>query len=479
MRLLGIRSRVATPLLCVLALACGGQKEQGPVQSGPSTGGAPAGSATGGGTSTAQGGSTGAPPDGTSGQAPTAEGGSESGQGGSSSSAGGTTAIATGGRIEFANAGRGGAVVLLPPDLGGGGAAPVCSELSVVPTPVVPTVLVLVDNSSSMFEKDQSNPAAISPWDLLYGTLMAEDGPIKTLESEVRFGFTSFKGANMAQMDEVDPACATLTSVPYEFGNFDAIKSVYDELGAEWMPGIKWETPTGHALARAAAALDEYAAMPEGPKSILLVTDGNPNTCQIIDPQCGQDLSIQAVQDAYALGIRTFVVGIGEVIVGNVGCDPTWGRCGPDHLQDIANAGVGLPVTPPPETFVWQSCADAYGRELQGTYDATGMPGEAPFYTATTAAELTQAIEELLKAVLTCTFEMDVRITGNPALGSVLVGSAKQPVTYNDADGWKLEDNRYQVTLQGAACELFMAEQTVDISFPCDPLTGMPIAVKR
>jgi hypothetical protein len=74
---------------------------------------------------------------------------------------------------------------------------------------------------------------------------------------------------------------------------------------------------------------------------------------------------------------------------------------------------------------------------------------------------------------------MDVRVTGNPALGSVLVGVGAEPVLYGDANGWKLEDNRYQVTLQGTACETFKAQQTLDISFPCDPLTGMPIAVKR
>jgi hypothetical protein len=405
-------------------------------------------------------------------------GGTVSGEGGTtganggSQALGGTIASSSGGKITFSSAGRGGAFVLLPPDEpGAGGAAGVCSSLQVVPG--IPTVLILVDNSSSMFE-----PTDKSPWDLLYSTLMADDGAIKTLAPKVRFGFTSFKGNNIPQMDETGEACATLTSVPIALDNFAAIDKTYTMLGAEWMPGIKWETPTGHALARAATELAAFQGDPPGPKSILLVTDGNPNTCQIVDPQCGQDLSIKAVQDAYTAGIKTFVVGIGEVIVGNNGCEPSWGRCGPNHLQDIANAGLGLPVEPPPETFVWQSCADAYGRELQGTYDTTGMPGAAKFYTAENAAQLTTAIEELLTA-LACTVEMDVRVTGNPAVGSVLVGVGKEPQVYGDPNGWKLEDNRYQVTLQGAACEKFKAEQTLDITFPCDPLTGMPVAVKR
>jgi hypothetical protein len=474
---LGLRPRVAAPWVCAVALfcggSCGGQKSgtEDPPRDGP---------LTTGGSASAQGGA--APAQAGSSTMPGASGAGQGGSGangGAPSSLGGSSPLGTGGRLVFSSAGRGGAFVLLPPDTGTAGAAPVCSELSVVPKPVVPTVLVLVDNSSSMFEKDQSMPAAVAPWDLLYTTLMDPAGAIKSLEDEVRFGFTSYKGNPMAQMDETNVACAELKSVPYALNNFAAIDEVYAELGTEWMPGIKWETPTGHALTRATADLAAFQADPPGPKNILLVTDGNPNTCQVIDPQCGQDLSIRAAQDAYALGIKTFVIGIGEVIQGNVGCEEQWGRCGPDHLQDLANAGLGLPVTPPPETFVYQSCADRYGRVLQGAYDTTGMPGAAPYYTAASTAELTQAIEDLLKAVLTCTFDMDVRVTGNPALGSVLVGVSAEPVPYGDANGWKLEDNRYQVTLQGTACDTFKAEQTLDISFPCDPLTGMPIAVKR
>jgi len=471
MQSFGLGRLAVAPLVCLAALSCS-TKKSGDEPGAPSSGvgGAPTGA--GGTASPGQGGSTGAGAAAPAGGATSSQGGNPTSSEGGTQSAGGTVSSTTGGKITFSSAGRGGAFVLLPPEEPGAGGAPgVCSSLQVVPG--IPTVLILVDNSSSMFE-----PTDKSPWNLLYSTLMADDGAIKALASKVRFGFTSFKGNAMARMNETDETCATLTSVPIALDNFAAIDKTYTMLGAEWMPGIKWETPTGHALSRAAADLAAFTGDPPGPKSILLVTDGNPNTCQIVDPQCGQDLSVKAVQDAFTAGIKTFVVGIGEVIVGNVGCEPTWGRCGPDHLQDLANAGLGLPVAPPPETFVWQSCADAYGRELQGTYDAAGMPGEAKFYTAENAAQLTSAIEELLTA-LACTVEMDVRVTGNPALGSVLVGVGKEPQVYGDPNGWKLEDNRYQVTLQGAACEKFKAEQTLDINFPCDPLTGMPVAVKR
>ena len=366
----------------------------------------------------------------------------------------------------------GGGASNVPVDLkgGSGGAGGICNELTIEPTPVVPTVLVLVDNSSSMFDA-QTEP---TPWNLLYSTLMADDGAIKNLQDKVRFGFTSYKGNPVAQTNETDVACAELTSVDYALNNFAAINTKYQQLGSEWMPGKKWETPTGHAFARAAAALAALQTDPPGPKNILLVTDGNPNTCQIVDPQCGQDLSIKAVQDAYALGIRTFVVGIGEVITGNVGCETAWGRCGPDHLQDLANAGLGLPVHAPPEQFVWQSCADRYGRVLQGTYMPTG--GDAKYYTATNQAQLTSAIEGLLNNVLSCTVEMNARVTGNAALGQVAVDGTS--VAYQDPNGWQLEADTYSVTLNGAACEAFKATGNLHIAFPCDP-QGRPIVVLR
>jgi hypothetical protein len=351
---------------------------------------------------------------------------------------------------------------------GTGGTGGICNELTIVPTPVVPTVLIVVDQSSSMFE-----PQGMAPWDLLYSTLMADDGAVKTLQDKVRFGFTSFKGNANAQQNETDEACAEMGKATFALNNYDAINTEYKALGAEWMPGIKWETPTGHALTRATAQLTAFTAMPDGPKNILLVTDGNPNTCQITDPQCGQDLSIKAAQDAFAAGIRTYVIGIGDVIEGNVGCEPRWGHCGPDHLADLANAGVGLPVAPQPEEFAWQSCADKYGRVLQGTYDTTGMPGDAPFYTAKDQAQLTAAIAGLLNNVLSCTVQMNALVTGDASLGRVDVNGT--PAVYQAADGWSLEADNRSVTLAGKSCDAFKASGQLHISFPCIP--GKPVVI--
>src|SRR5688572_30758258 len=106
------------------------------------------------------------------------------------------------------------------PTAGSGGSGGICNELTIVPTPVVPTVLIVVDQSSSMFE-----PQDMAPWDLLYSTLMADDGAVKTLQDKVRFGFTSFKGNANAQQNETDEACAEMGKAAFALNNYDAINT--------------------------------------------------------------------------------------------------------------------------------------------------------------------------------------------------------------------------------------------------------------
>jgi len=363
----------------------------------------------------------------------------------------------------------------------------ICQHLSAVPTPQVPTVEIVVDTSSSMFE---TNPTA---WSVLYTALDGPDSVLKPLEGQIQFGFASYKGAKGTS--ETDPACATMTTVDPALSNFDAIDMVYKAVGTTYNPASppspKWETPTNYAITFAVGELQAYNPMPPGPKYILLVTDGNPNTCEELDPQCGQDYAIKAVQDAYAAGIGTFVVGVGDIVVnGNSGCQGTGARCGLDHLQDIANAGVGAPVMAAPgcEDPTSTDCQLRYascnkGSILTATYAAdpaaapnTGTPFAVDTGAGDAQAKLKAALTELLNAAVSCTFELDVIVTGDAALG--LVSVASTPVTFGTPDGWVLESDSFHVTLQGAACEAYRDGGEVSIDFPCDP-SGNPIAVHR
>jgi len=89
-------------------------------------------------------------------------------------------------------------------------------------------------------------------WDPLFNALMdPAAGVVRSAEAQVRFGFASYKGlTNTGVTDEVNPACATVTQVPYGLDNYDAINTAYTQLGTEWVQGVKWETPTGHAITR-------------------------------------------------------------------------------------------------------------------------------------------------------------------------------------------------------------------------------------
>jgi hypothetical protein len=477
-------------LIVPLLAACGASKPLGDVENDPmSVGGSSAtgGSSASGGTGTGGNGATGGSIAAVGGSSATGGASTTGGSGGAGAMAGVGGASAAGGSGAMSGAGgsvatggtggsTGGAA-----GAGGSAGAAICQELSVVPTPQVPTVLLLVDNSSSMFE---TMPPA---WPLLYTALMDETmGVVKSFESKVRFGFAAYKGSTTPSA-ETAPACATWAKVGPALDNFAAIDAVYKPIA--WpIDHPKWETPTGHAINMAAADLAAYMPDPPGPKFILLVTDGNPNTCLIMDPQCGQDLSIKAAQDAYAQGIGLFAMGIGDIVAQpNAGC-PTAARCGQLHLQDLANAGVGAPVQPTPGcddptasgcTFKHESCNQ--DQTLKATYTPAapdvGTPFSVDTRNADATAELVSTLNGLLANVISCTVEMDAIVAGNPALGTVTVGGT--PVAYGDANGWSLDMvTKYNVTLEGAACETFKGGAELHISFPCDP-SGNPIAVRR
>jgi hypothetical protein len=350
-----------------------------------------------------------------------------------------------------------------------------CNSLTATSTLLIPTVLILVDNSSSMFEGSR-------PWDILYNALMdPTNGAVKPLENDIRFGFTSYKGHQAS--GETDPACATMTpeAPTLAFGNYAAIDAIYSALGDEPAANPKWETPTGFAVTTVTPELVAFNADPPGPKFILLVTDGNPNTCKTKDPQCGQDRSIKAIQDAYLQGIGTFVIGIGDIVAeDDPGCLPDKEHCGEAHLQDVANAGAGLPVAAPPDVYKYEPCIADEGGVLTATYATEDeVPGTAPYFATNDGAALRQHLTQLLSSVATCTFDLDAIVTGDPTRSLVTLNGST--LSYGDtAGGWTLEDNHYQVTLQGSACETYRAGDSneVHIEFFCDP-TGKPIAEPR
>jgi len=246
-----------------------------------------------------------------------------------------------------------------------------------------PFVLLLLDGSTSMYDRQV--------WQPTYEALTGAGGPLERYQARVRFGFSSYRGRG--QTAEDDPACAVMTSVDFALSNNRAIRDVYGGLStvARFPP---WETPTGHALTRATAAL---LAEPDSvAKYVLLISDGAPDTCSTTNPQCGQDRAVFAVQQAFLRGVQTRAIGVG---FGNEypGCTPDTARCAADHFQDIANAGRGLPVISPPAGYTALPCIAETDGQLLGTYADRG--GSAPFTWAMSPAEVAAAVTQVLQEI--------------------------------------------------------------------------------
>jgi len=340
--------------------------------------------------------------------------------------------------------------------------AGICDDQSIQTYEEVPTVLLLVDTSSSMFD------ARAKLWDPLYNALMdPTTGVVSTLQGKVRFGFTSYKSVTRPAGDTT---CPELLSTELKINNYETIKAAYTAAGVTPTTDYKWETPTGASVAAVAKTLAEFKPDPPGPKFILLVTDGDPDTCTVRDPQCGQDDSIKAVQDAYAAGIGTFVIGIGDV----VGSTSTSMRVGKLHLQDLANAGTGQPVAPNSLEYTYSQCImNGPTHALTATYATeAGAPGTAPFYTVSAAdgvtaqKELATAIVASLAQTRSCTFNMDAKINGDASLGTLTVNGTA--LKFGDPNGWTLGADLISVSLSGTACDAWKKDGgKLNVVFPC------------
>jgi hypothetical protein len=425
---------------------------------GSATGGsATGGSATGG--SATGGNATGGSATGGNGTGGSATGGGSAAGGSGNPGTGGTSGAAGGGDEP---GGTGGTVI-----------GPTCDAIDIRIELETPTVMLLVDTSSSMFEQ------LMPVYPLLHDALMnPADGVVKSMQNSIRFGFSSYKGFQASS--ETDVACAAMETVAPALDNYDAIEDVYGAIAsAGWDMKQKWETPTNHAINRTTAALlDDMPDVPSS-KYILLVTDGNPNTCATLDPQCGQDLAIKAAQDAHDNGVGLMVLGVGDIVENpNSGCDAAYIRCGLDHLQDMANAGVGAAVQSPPHcddptsascTYRYSECS--YPEETLKASYTPSSPDVGHYVaidTTDTAATtlIAGAVSDLLNAVTSCTFHMNVTVTGDASSGVVKL--AGTDLVYGDANGWEIGPSSHELALRGTACDAFTDGAKVQIDLPCD-----------
>ena len=333
------------------------------------------------------------------------------------------------------NTGSGGAD--LTTGVGGGGGA--CQQLDVVFDPQIPTVLLLVDRSGSMFD---INPDGNDFWDALKGAVLEV---VKAKQSEVRFGLLTFTGI-------AGQECPLTTETPIALDNYDAIKTSYD--AASVKPAMKLETPTAMVLV-ATAVPKLLGDTDPGAKYILFVTDGEPDRCDDSFAPCPRDDVVGAVQDAYAKGIGTLVFGLGL-------------EANAQHLQDVANAGAGAPVMSPGDTAL-NACFAGNWANAKGTYAAAG--GTTKYYTPdpTDAMALETALNAAVTGAKSCTFDLEGKIEvdlSHASEGKVYIDG--EPVPYDSADGWSMSSPT-QLVLNGEACaKLKAAMEGISFDFPCE-----------
>lgn len=273
----------------------------------------------------------------------------------------------------------------------------VCAEVDQSYTEVVPTVLLVVDRSGSM-----SDPfGKTTRWNAVYQTLMdASTGVVRVLANEVRFGISLFNNPG--------DQCPTMQTVAPALRNAQAI----DELYAPLRPA--GDTPTGMAL----QSLIPTLAGEPGPRFIVLATDGLPDTCEVPNPDglpAAREAAVAATRTAFEQGIVTYVLSVGPDVA-------------EDHLQAVANAGLGLP------------------EESQEA---------APYFVALDPAELVAAFDEIMNDVRYCTFSFaDIDMIGGEGEGYELVGArvtVDGAVLTQGVDWQMVGDDTVQ--LLGPACD--------------------------
>jgi hypothetical protein len=346
------------------------------------------------------------------------------GVGGSSATTGLGGSAATGGASGALLNGAGGSTnTTTGGDLNGG-----CNDLDVGFEKVIPTVMLVVDQSGSMTAPFPGG----TRWSVVHDALISV---ATSLQTDVRFGLTLFTSPKNAVGQGLK--CPMLTKVPIALLNAAAIKKVYDPAAplsqGPLSPQGSGDTPTGESIEAITVDLDVFPD--PGPKFLILATDGDPDTCADYDPgtesglAAARKLSIDAVTAAYLKKVGTFVIGVSDDVH-------------EFHLQDLANAGAGLPVG---------------GAEL------------AKYYHPTNSAEMAAALQGIIGNVRTCVFTLGKTVNLTNASNGTVVLDGKT-LEYGDPNGWKM-NSPTQLEVTGSACkQIQMDAKAVKISFPCDAI---------
>lgn len=296
-------------------------------------------------------------------------------------------------------------------DDGGGGVGAggdenqnVCRDLTIRLEHAIPTIVLLIDQSGST---EEAFGGGLNRLEAAYTALMdPNDGLIMEIQNAFRIGMSLFSSYS----DQV--TCPEIGDVRPELDNFDAIDRVFSRA-----------TPAGGTPTAASiyGTMRQFDVHPDqGRKLLLLATDGEPNTCQ--DPYTDNDQAavIEAVEQAYTEDVETVVLSVGDDV-------------GRPHLQDLANAGAGLPP---------------------------GGAQNADFYEANDPTQLKDRMRAIIDNARSCIFRVRGGVVDPGLVDQSTVTLDGVVLEYGDANGWnyhqdpqKCEGARQCIELLGDSCD--------------------------
>lgn len=313
--------------------------------------------------------------------------------------------------------------VTLPPPVDAGldaaelpDAAEVCPEVDATFGSRQPALLILIlDRSGSMrtlFRRWTPMFPSASRWEVVRELLVGSTGGTGLVDDvRARIGLSDYTSSRSE--------CPEIRFVPPALGNTAALR---EELEAVGPAG---GTPTAEAIRDALARVPMYREEDE-PVAFLLATDGQPTGCGAGGGEAGV---VAATRDAYAEGVRTFVISVGDDV-------------SQAHMQDVANAGLGL---------------------------APGE-GDAEFWVGRSPAYLSQALREASELAVGCLGRLSRRIRDmDRACEIVLRVGDGEPTCGDLADGYRFPDDRH-VQLHGETCRAMRDGMPVTLDAPCGVL---------
>lgn len=292
-----------------------------------------------------------------------------------------------------------------------------CAAVDLNASRVTPNVLLIVDRSGSMASEDFPTGSGTTRWDALRDALLdTPDGLLFSLQSSVRFGFVTYESGGRGS------TCPNLVTVPCAIDNYSTIETSYT--GQDPAGG----TPTGDSMTAVLGMLDTLVPTADAgdPTIFILATDGEPDTCEDGDDEVGgRRESVDATTASFAAGVSTYVISVGSDV-------------GADHLQDVANAGLGR----------------------------SGSDPDAPFWVANDTAGLNEALATIIGGVVNCELTLSGSIDPTMACsGEVRLDGT--PIPCDDPNGWRAIDAT-TIELTGTACDDLQGGAALTARFPCE-----------